>query len=633
MMKNGQDSGNGRAGGFLGIEAGATHTACLLTDGDGRELLRFDLGQGNVRLTSDADLLKLFQSIKERTGSPASIAAGMAGLRNDADHRRVLGLARMVWPHEALYLTNDLETPMMAAGPLPDWAEARVLLLSGTGSCAFGVDRKGRTMKFGGRGHILGDQGSACDIALAALRRIVYQHDLKAEFPPLGRAVLRALQLNDPDDLIPWTQVAEKQDIANLAVTIFQESLKGDSLAGEIIAHAAEKLADMALHCAEHLLGHARRVQFIFNGSVLLKQPAFSATVSRRIHELWPRCRIQRLRRESVWGAVEIAKANIEHQTSNSEHRRQMKEGDAASEFDVGSSKFNVQRSSEIVPLSLLAKSPTEQRNPRTRQIDSLPLDEAVELMLAEDSTVPAAVLQAKAGIVWTVEKIIAAFANGGRLFYVGAGTSGRLGILDASECPPTFRVSPDQVQGIIAGGRRAIWSAVEGAEDDSAAGASTVRARGVQSGDVLVGIAASGRTPFVWGALQEARKLGAVTVLLCFNPMIKVKKEDEPDRMILINTGPEVLTGSTRLKAGTATKLVLNIFTTLAMIRSGKAVSNLMVDMNPSNVKLRDRAERMLQELTGCDLKTAHQALKQTGWRVKNAYEQIVAIRSKVGD
>ena len=231
MMKNKGQTEQGFDGGFLGIEAGGTHTSCLLTDDGGRELMRFDLGPANVRLTSNADLTSLFQTIKERTGSPVSIAAGMSGVRNDTDRRRVLALARGVWAQELLYITNDLETPLMAAGPMPDWAAARVLLLSGTGSCAYGVDREGHSMKFGGRGHILGDQGSACDIALAALRRIVYQHDLKAEFPTLGRVVLRVLQLNDPDDLIPWTQVAEKHDIAQLAVTIFQESQNGDALA------------------------------------------------------------------------------------------------------------------------------------------------------------------------------------------------------------------------------------------------------------------------------------------------------------------------------------------------------------------------------------------------------------------
>jgi N-acetylmuramic acid 6-phosphate etherase len=202
----------------------------------------------------------------------------------------------------------------------------------------------------------------------------------------------------------------------------------------------------------------------------------------------------------------------------------------------------------------------------------------------------------------------------------VGAGTSGRLGVLDASECPPTFRVSPDQVQGIIAGGRRAIWSAVEGAEDDYEGGGVTVKNRGLRSGDVLIGIAASGRTPFVWGALHEAKRLGAATVMLAFNPNMKVKAKHQPDKMILVNTGPEVLTGSTRLKAGTATKVILNILTTLAMVHTGKVISNLMIDMNPSNVKLRDRAVRMVREITGRDEAAVKLGLEKAHWVVKAA-------------
>jgi len=219
---------------------------------------------------------------------------------------------------------------------------------------------------------------------------------------------------------------------------------------------------------------------------------------------------------------------------------------------------------------------------------------------------------------------IARAFRRGGRLFYVGAGTSGRLGVLDASECPPTFRTPPEQVQGIIAGGQRALWEAVEGAEDDAGAGARAIQFRGVSRKDVVVGIAASGRTPFVWGALWEAGRRGAKTVLLCFNPQLEIPRRHRPDLILAPNVGPEILTGSTRLKSGTATKLILNIFTTLAMVRTGKVISNLMVDLNPSNVKLRDRAVRIVRELTGADAATAKEALEKSGWVVKGAWQRL---------
>ena len=220
--------------------------------------------------------------------------------------------------------------------------------------------------------------------------------------------------------------------------------------------------------------------------------------------------------------------------------------------------------------------------------------------MLREESGVGRALLKHRQKIARAVNWVANSLAAGGRVFYVGAGTSGRLGVLDASECPPTFRADPEMIQGIIAGGREALWQAVEGAEDDAAAGAEALRFRGLQAKDVVIGIAASGRTPFVWGAIAEARKRKARSVLLCFNPSLKIQSGKGPDLFIAPDLGPEVLTGSTRLKSGTATKLILNILSTLAMVRLGKVVSNLMVDLNPSNVKLRERAIRIVQELTG---------------------------------
>ena len=256
--------------------------------------------------------------------------------------------------------------------------------------------------------------------------------------------------------------------------------------------------------------------------------------------------------------------------------------------------------------------------------LDKLPMAKAIELMLSEDEKIPAALRAERKQIERAIDWIVSAFRRGGRLFYVGAGTSGRLGILDASECPPTFRTPPDLVQGIIAGGQSAIWQAVEGAEDDDAAGARAMEFRGVSKRDVVVGIAASGRTPFVIGALAAAKMRGARTALLCFNPSVRESAAMRSHLIIAPDIGPEVLTGSTRLKAGTATKLVLNLFTTLAMVRLGKVVGNLMVDLNPSNAKLRDRAVRIVRELTGADDATARAALEKSGWVVKTALRMI---------
>lgn len=280
------------------------------------------------------------------------------------------------------------------------------------------------------------------------------------------------------------------------------------------------------------------------------------------------------------------------------------------------------------IPLASLADSPTERRNPASTHLDRMPLPDAVAMMLAQDAAIPDAILTQRDAIVRVIERIAQGFAAAGRLFYVGAGTSGRLGVLDASECPPTFRTPRDLVQGIIAGGDRALRQAVEGAEDDAGAGAEAIRARRVGAQDVVVGIAASGRTPFVWGALREARRAGAFTVMVAFNPRLPDHLGPEwcPDEVIAPDLGPEVLTGSTRLKAGTATKLILNLFTTLALARSGKVIENLMVDVDPSNVKLRARALRILGELAGCPEDAARTALERHGWVVRDAWEELIS-------
>ncbi len=264
--------------------------------------------------------------------------------------------------------------------------------------------------------------------------------------------------------------------------------------------------------------------------------------------------------------------------------------------------------------------SPTERRNPRSQHLDKLSAADAVRLMLSEEARVPRILLRHHQKLTTAVDWVARAFRRGGRLIYVGAGTSGRLGVLDASECPPTFRAPPEMVQGIMAGGEVALRRSVEGAEDDDAAGAKEIAVRQIGSKDVVLGIAASGTTPFVWGALREAKRRRATTILLCFNPFLAIPRALRPRLMIAPNLGPEVLTGSTRLKAGTATKLVLNLITTLAMVRLGKVMSNLMVDMVPSNAKLRDRAVRIVQQLTNRSYEQSEAALRRNRWVIQRA-------------
>src|ERR1051325_10526643 len=250
----------------------------------------------------------------------------------------------------------------------------------------------------------------------------------------------------------------------------------------------------------------------------------------------------------------------------------------------------------------------TEQENPRTAQISSLPTAEILRLMNEEDARVPAAIAQVLPQVTNAVDRIVQRLESGGRLFYVGTGTSGRLGVLDASECPPTFGVSPDLVQAVIAGGYDACYRAVEASEDDEEAGARDLDQRGFTSADVLVGIAASGRTPYTVGAVNHAREMGALTIAVTCVPDSRIARGAEIPIVPIV--GPEVVAGSTRLKAGTAQKLVLNMLSTATMIRLGYVTGNRMTNVQTRNVKLQARALRILQAETGLDEQQAQTLL-----------------------
>ena len=274
--------------------------------------------------------------------------------------------------------------------------------------------------------------------------------------------------------------------------------------------------------------------------------------------------------------------------------------------------------------LQTLSTLITEQRNPNSMHVDSLSALEIVQLMNEEDKQVPLAIEKCLPQIAQAVECIVAAFQQGGRLVYIGAGTSGRLGVLDASECPPTFGVSPEMVKGIIAGGERALRHPIEGAEDSKTQAVVDLQTIQFSSKDVLVGIAASGRTPYVIGALEYAKSLGSVTVSIASNPNSAMANIVD----IAIDTvvGPEVLTGSSRLKSGTAQKLVLNMLTTASMILMGKCYQNLMVDVQASNEKLKARAIRIVMQATDCDKILAEETLKQADQNAKLAIMMILS-------
>jgi N-acetylmuramic acid 6-phosphate etherase len=260
----------------------------------------------------------------------------------------------------------------------------------------------------------------------------------------------------------------------------------------------------------------------------------------------------------------------------------------------------------------MLEKLLTEQPNPASASIDALPIEEVLRIINAEDRTVAEAVRREIPAIAKAVELIVSAFRQGGRLFYLGAGTSGRLGVLDAAECPPTFGVPPAMVIGVIAGGEQAMARATEASEDDAAAGAHDLSEHGFRAGDILAGLSASGRTPYVLGAVEAARALCASTIGVSCTPESELARA--VDIAITPVTGPEVIAGSTRLKAGTAQKLVLNMLTTGAFVRMGYVYGNLMVNVQPTNHKLVDRATRIVAQATGVDHTRAQQGLYRAG-------------------
>ena len=264
----------------------------------------------------------------------------------------------------------------------------------------------------------------------------------------------------------------------------------------------------------------------------------------------------------------------------------------------------------------------TESRNEQTMHIDTASPFDILRMMNEQDQLVALAVKEVLPDVEAAVQFVVESFKNGGRLIYVGAGTSGRLGVLDAVECPPTFSTEPEMVQGLIAGGERAFLKAVEGAEDQPAFGVNDLKEIGLTKNDTVIGIAASGRTPYVIGALQYARSIGAKTVALSCNKNALISKE--ADQAIEVIVGPEVLTGSTRLKSGTAHKMILNMISTSSMILLGKAYENLMVDVHVSNQKLKERAIGIIRKITGVSYEQALETLEKADLQVKTAIVMI---------
>ncbi len=609
----------------LGIEGGGTKTEWVLADvapeGEPTVLRSGALPASNLKLTSDVQLARLFSVLPREA---AHVGVFLAGCKTAEDRARLRGVAAAAWPHAALAIGSDRDSGMATAFRDGDG----IIVIAGTGAAVHGR-RSGREERAGGWGQLLGDRGSGYHLAMQGLRSVLSHFDLNDEISPLAQQVLRTLALNQLPDLVDWVMGADKMSVAQLAPAVFESARRGNPEMRKVVRDGAEVLAEFTNAVAQRLDFPDARVAL--TGGLFTHYPEYVRMYQDRLAGLLPGAVVSVCAESGALGAAWLAGqcrgAAAAQTTENAERDREGRCVPAKEQVERGA--VSVERetahaaSAATPPLNRdeLATAATEQSNPRSAQLDKLPTAELVQLFITEERRVEEALAACHPQLCAAVELVSAALGNGGRLFYIGAGTSGRLGVLDSSEIPPTFGASPELVQGIMAGGVTALHRAVEGAEDQPGAGALAVIDRGVRAGDVLCGIAASGRTPFVLGALERARALGAGTLLLTCNPA-RQRAAVPWDVEIDLPTGPELVTGSTRLKAGTATKLALNLLSTCAMIRLGKVRGNRMIDVRISNEKLRDRGARLVVETLGIPYADAMTRLERAGWNVRACVE-----------
>jgi N-acetylmuramic acid 6-phosphate etherase len=591
---------------ILGVEGGGTKTAWVLvavasSGSAGAEFRILDQGKlppSNLRLTTPERLREIFAELPKQVDRAGVF---LAGCGTEEDRRSLAFICRDIWPNAKIVTGSDRDSGL--AGAL-DHGDG-IVVNAGSGSSVTG--RRGdRIERAGGWGHILGDTGGGYFLSIEALRLILREYDLHRGEIQFTAKILHALSLNDLDELVRWAQTADKMEIAMLAPVVFEAAAGGDPRVNEIVEEGARVLCEYteAVACRLHLL--APKVALM--GGLFYRDSIYTHAFRRRLKKNFPDARVTIAERPPELGAVWLAAETRDPVTFQP--------------------KFPEKEIED------LAVALTEQRNPRSENLEKMSARQLVELFVGEEKFVEDALRGATAELARAVEIVTESLRNHGRLFYVGAGSSGRIGVLDASEIPPTFGASPDLVQGLIAGGVTALYRSVEGAEDEESGGALAMRERGIKNGDVVIGITASGRTPFVLGALAHAKSLGAKTILLTCNPTLEAVVDrggpqptapaTDIDLVIALAVGPEVLTGSTRLKAGTATKIALNIISTGAMVALGRVRGNLMVDLHATSAKLRDRAVRVVANLAQCDYDSARRQLEAADWNLRTVMEKF---------
>jgi len=576
---------------ILGIEGGGTKTAWALVAGD-TIMESGKLAPSNLRLTSPDQIEKIFRVLPNEVDR---VGVFLAGCATEEDRTVLLKLARAVWPNAKIVAGSDRESGMAAC--LGD--REGIAVNAGTGSSVTG--RNGhRIEKAGGWGHILGDAGGAYFVSIRALRSVLREYDLRRGERQFAANILHALGLNNFDELVRWAQTADKMEIAALAPVVFEAARKSDEVAWQIVAAGVSALVDFTTAVALRLHLDAPEVRLM--GGLFEHQKFYGVAFATALEEKIPAAQVGPSESSPEIGAAWLA--------------------------TNGKLQMPIVEKSAPRPAIIAA---TEEANLKSANLERLGAREIVELFVSEEKSVEEALRQSVDELTRAIELAANAIAGGGRIFYVGAGTSGRLGVLDAAEIPPTFGASADLFQGIIAGGASALCRSIEGAEDDARAGALAMDERGVRREDVVIGISASGQAAFVTEALRRAHEIGAQTILLTSNASVlstaagTAASATDLDLLINLKTGPEIVTGSTRLKAGTATKVALNIISTGTMVRLGRVRGNLMIDLQPTNNKLRERAIGLVAQLAGCDRETARSRLARADWNLRAALQETV--------
>lgn len=611
------------------MEGGGTKTAWVLVARNGGNLQILDQGKlppSNFRLATPERLRLIFAELPKEIDR---VGVFLAGCGTSEDRKSLAAICAETWPQAKIITGSDRDSDLAAALGHGDG----IVVNAGSGSSVT-ARRDNRTEKAGGWGHILGDAGGGYFLSIQALRLILREYDLHRGEVQFAARILRALCLNNLDELVRWAQTADKMEVARLTPVVFEAAANGDARVVEILEEGARVLSEYTEAVAARL--HLLAPKVILLGGLFHRDSIYAHTFRRRLKKNLPDARVAMAERTPELGAAWLAAEMQEFPDVRDQPSREK--------------------------IDDLAAALTEKRNPRSENLERLTARQLVELFIEEEKFVQEALRGAIDQLTKAIEIAAASIRNGGRLIYVGAGTSGRLGVLDASEIPPTFGASPEIVQGIIAGGVTALHRSVEGAEDEAGSGGVAIAEREVKSGDVVFGITASGRTPFVLGALSRAHSLGAHTILITCNPASETRvngasgseaavtgmadsgqpgsttpvtggiDESGPaasaplatELSIVLAVGPEILAGSTRLKAGTATKLALNIISTAAMVLLGKVRGNLMIDLHASSTKLRDRAVRVVAELAGTDYDSARDQLESASWNLRAVVDKL---------